>query len=326
MVKNGEQDRSTGFELVREHLRRASSPTFFNAHTAHVAANILFEISQQNGKASTDIVGLTAVSEALHEIERAFQTIGAHGRGFYRNEKSISLLTDLQHKILTSIPDTDELHDFANSLFLRTGTQAGFEVIARRLLANAMESRKGSAYNAVKNYIQDRITHIEAAGKSVAAELLAVRIDLVIRWRIQGFKEVEWGTFAQDLKYVLESTRYRDDVIKTFYYAVALFQTNNITDANAVFASLRRLQLTGSREIRCYYLGSTGHARRLQGTLERKHGHPYIIVQELDISVTTHYPVNSLGSGMVVHVYIGFSMNGAAAVFDQPNEVDYQLS
>ena len=327
MVKNGEQDRSTGFELVREHLRRASSPTFFNAHTAHVAANILFEMSQQNGKASTDTVGLTAISEALYEIERAFQTIGAHGRGFYRNEKSISLLTDLQRKILISIPDTDELYDFANSLFLRTGIQAGFEVVARRLLANAIENGKGSAYNEVKNYIQDRIAHIEAAGKSVAAELLAVRIDLVIRWRIQGFKEVEWGAFAQDLKYVLETPRYRDDVIKTFYYAVALFQTNNITDANAVFASLRRLQLTsGSREIRCYYLGQTGHARRLQGTLERKHGHTYIIVPELDISVPAQSPVNSLGSGVVVHVYIGFSMNGAAAVFDQPNQMDYQLS
>ena len=62
--------RSTGFELIREHLRQASSLTFFNAHTAHVAANILFEMSQQNGKTSTDTVGLTAISEALYEIER----------------------------------------------------------------------------------------------------------------------------------------------------------------------------------------------------------------------------------------------------------------
>ena len=125
----------------------------------------------------------------------------------------------------------------------------------------------------------------------------------------------------------METPRYRDDLIKTFYYAVSLFQTNNITDANAVFASLRRLQLTsGSRGIRCYYLGPTGHALRLQGTLERKHGHTYIIIPELDISVPTHSPVNSLGAGAVVHVYVGFSVNGATAVFDQPNVVDYQLS
>lgn len=73
MVKSGEQDRSTGFDLIREHLRRATSPSFFNAHTAHVSANILFELSQQNGKALTDLVGLTAISDALQEIEWRFK-------------------------------------------------------------------------------------------------------------------------------------------------------------------------------------------------------------------------------------------------------------
>lgn len=326
MVKLGQQDRITGFELVRDHLRRASSATFFNAHTAHVAANLLFELSQQNGKVAYDTVGLTSISDAFHEIERAFQLIGAHGRSHSRNEKSIVLLTDLQRKILASIPDPEELKSLAESLFEQNGTQAGFEVAARRMLANAAESGKGSAFNSVNDYLRECIQRIESKGKKASAEILAVRIDLIIRWRIQKFKQVDWVPLVDDLKSILETPRYRDDVIKRFYYAVSLFHSKRITEANAVFASLRRLQLvTSPREIRCYYLGEHGNAMRLQGTLDKKHGYSYVVVPELELSVPTRSPATSIGSGSVVHAYVGFTLNGPSAVFDQPNESDYLL-
>lgn len=139
---------------------------------------------------------------------------------------------------------------------------------ARRLLSTASASGKGGAFNGVKEYLQDCIRHIESQGKRASVEFLAIRVDLIIRWRIQGFKDLDWNLLTQDLKSLLETSKYRDDVIKLFYHAVSLFQTGCITEANAGFASLRRLQLaSGSRDIRCYYLGKTGHAQRLQGDI-----------------------------------------------------------
>jgi hypothetical protein len=62
LVKSGDQGRVTGLEVVRGHLRQASSATFFNPHTSHVAANLLFDMSRRNGVFQQDQVGLGATS------------------------------------------------------------------------------------------------------------------------------------------------------------------------------------------------------------------------------------------------------------------------
>ena len=77
-VSAGQQDRGTGLEMVREHLRQASNPRFFNPYTAHVFANLLFKLSQQDGSSPSDAsVSIESVAEALHTIERMLQIIGA---------------------------------------------------------------------------------------------------------------------------------------------------------------------------------------------------------------------------------------------------------
>jgi len=326
MVKAGLQDRVIGFQLVRDHLRQASSPTFFNAHTAHVSANLLFELSQQNGKAAHDSVAMASVGDALQEIERAFQLIGAPGRNYFRHEKSIAMLTDLQNRIIRSIPDIDVLKRLAQQIFQDTGNQVGFEVVGRRLLVEASEGNKGHGYNSVNEFLTQCITELDSRGVQASVELIVIRTDLIIRWRIQRFLEVDWDKFTTDIKSVIENPRYRDDAIKRFYYAVALFHSNHITEANAVFAGLRRLQLSASpREVRCYYLGKFGSAQRMQGTLERKHNYAYMMIPELQLSVPMNSPARGLGAGALIHAYIAFALNGPTAVMDKPGEGDVGL-
>jgi intracellular sulfur oxidation DsrE/DsrF family protein len=330
MIRQGEQDRTTGVDLVRNHLRHATSATFFNLHTAHISANLLFELAQQ-GEGSEDAVSLSSLSEAMHEIEKAFQSIGAHTRGYSRHEKDVVMLNDLLTKILGSIPDTAELQEIAIQRFLSNGEQQGFEVAARRMLAEANQSSKGRDYNKLSIYLDECIELIISKNSLVSVDLIAVRVDLVVRWRIQRKQEVDWYAFLTDLDCVFKHTVHRDSVMKQFYYAVALFHCSEITEANARFASLRRLQLPiavmAPREIRCYYLNATGTVRRFQGVLERgNNGIWYLRVADIDHTIPCRQPGGAGGHGSTVHAYIGFALNGPIGVFDKPGEMEGMLS
>lgn len=325
LVKTGEQDRASGFQQVRDHLRQASSSTFFNAYSAHVSANLLFELAQADLSAK-DPIALASIGEALHEIERALQLIGAQGRNHFRDERSITMLTDLQRRIVRSLPDDVLRRKLASQIFQESGSQAGFEAVGRALLAEATNDDKGSSYNAVQDYLLACIQEIGAKGCDPAIEFLVISTDLIVRWRIQRFLSVDWVTFSEKLRRVLENPRYRDDAIKMFYYGVALFHLQQITEANAIFAGLRRLKLAATpREIRCYYLGGDGTPQRMQGVLEKKHDYAYIVISDLQLSIPMRAPPSSHGSGKILHAYIAFALNGPIAVLDKPDANSIKL-
>jgi hypothetical protein len=327
MVKAGTQSRESGLALVREHLRQASGPMFLNPHTAHVSANLLFELGQQGSDDNPDSLSLTSFADALQEIERALQKIGAHGREHFRFQKSIALLSELQRRILRAIPDLTVLRVLAERAFENSRSQAGFEVVARRMLSEATESGKGRAFNEVKNYLDECVTKIQGRRVELAPEIFIVRTDLTIRWRVQRpGSPVDWAPFRQDLEQILQSPRYRDDVIKMFYLAVALYHQGELTDANARFASLRRLQPLAlmPREVRCYYIDKQGNPQRFQGTVLKEHGRFYVSVPELNCSLPAHTTLGE-GAGATTHIYIGFSLNGPVAVFHKPDTQAFML-
>ena len=329
MVKDGEQDPSTGLELVREHLRQASSPSFFNLHTSHVSANLYFQLAQRSGDENEDDVSLTSIAEALKEIEKGHQLIGAHGRTVGKLEKSIYMLGQLKRQILDAIPDVEELEAIANRMFDETGSQAGFEVMARKLLAEAIITDKGRAYNRVKEYLDACFEKVESADSKRDPNLTAVRIDLVIRWRIQrSGGEIDWPAFRSDLEEVLATSQYRENVEKIFYYAVALYHCNEAATGAATFANLRRLRAYAlmPREIRCYFLGKEGSPRRFQCTIARQGQRWYAEVAEIRVDVPILRPPEEGGPGATAHAYLAFSLNGPVAVFERPEDKSMLLA
>lgn len=325
LMKAGHQDRELGFQQVKEHLRRASSSSFFNAHTAHVSANLLFEVASQ-AEDGEDKVALASISEAFQEIERALQLIGTHGRNHFRDEKSIAMLTDLQRRIVRSLPDTEARKNLALKLFAESGSQIGFEAVGRSLLAEATSDDKGSSYNLVQVYIDQCIQVISDAKAEPTIELIVLWVDLIVRWRIQRFLSVNWDAFLGRMRTVMESQRYRDDAMKKFYFAVALFHKGKITEGNAVFAGLRRQQTAAApKDIRCYYMSEDGHPQRMQGTLERKHDYAYILIDDIQLSVPMRRMPSGKGSGQIVHTYIAFSLNGPTAVLEKPTDQSVRL-
>ncbi len=329
MVKQGTQDKASGLELVRQHLRQATNTAYFDSHTAHISANLLFELAMQGGGGTKDNVSLSSLSEALQEIEKAFQNIGSHVRGYSKHEKSLGMLLNLQRKILGAIPDVEQLKKLALENFETSGAQVGFEVAARRMLIEANETGKGKNYNDLSLYLKECEALIASKQSPLSTDLLSTRIDLTIRWKIQRHGMVDWEAFKLNLEELLKSPSYSDNAIKQFYYAVALFQCGKLTDANASFAGLRRNHSSSyslaPREIRSCYQNENGDPKRFQCEIEREHQLWYVRISELNQTIPARPPGTVGGKGATVHAYIGFTLNGPLAVFNTPGDTDLLL-
>lgn len=329
MVREGSQDPGTGLELVREHVRQAASPSFFNLHTSHVSANLYFQLALKTEDNQTENVSLISFAEALKEIERSMQIIGAYGRKATKLEKSLEMLNSLNRQILDSIPDIDELGNTANNIFNTSGSQIGFEVLARKLLSEAIKTNKGRSYNQVNQYLDNCFDKIDAIGAKRNPDLIMVRIDLIIRWRIQRTGgSINWLKFRSDLEEILEVNQYRESVEKIFYYAVSLYHCGDSTKGAAQFANLRRLHAYAlmPKEIRCYYLGKEGNPKRFQCTIARQGQRWYAEISELSIDVPIFKTPDEGGPGTTSHAYLGFALNGPVAVFHRPLDKDTLLA
>jgi hypothetical protein len=326
LIRAGKQDPEGGAAQVREHLRQAASSRFYNTYTSHVSASLLFDLANLDPAGIDSESAFANLVEAFQEIEKARQIIGARGHFDAKNRINFEMMADLEKRILASIPLTNTLKTLAQQMFDRTRNQAGFEVCARRLLVEASQDSKGKDFNEVNKYISECVDAINKAQAVMGVELLVIKIDLIIRWRIQSFASVQWEEFRNDLAQVVKNNRYRDDVIKTFYLGVAHFHCGETTEANAIFAMLRRWQPVayGAREPRCYLLDNDGHPRRFQGTYKKEYQQWHFNVPELDVSVPS-YGVPSYGAGAVAHAYIGFALNGPLALEHRPDRADYLL-
>lgn len=324
-IKSGLMSWNEGSALVQHHLRLAASPTFFNAHTSHLAANLSFEAALLASQQKDQEIASRFTLDAFDEIERAFQTVGARSKTSFQYNKTLGMLGDLQSKILGLIPDTEQLILFAKQIFNESGRQTGFELAARRLLVEATQSRKGKDFNDVNNYLNECVDLIQDAGKEPAAALLSVRVDLTIRWKLHGFKENEWDIFRDDLLDILADPKFHSDVLKRFFLAVAYSHLGQTSEATAEFAQLRRESATNHRpnDIRAFFQDASGNPRRFQGNIRYFNGKGMIAVPELQADAPLRQA--SGGTSGESHAYIGFCFNGLVAVRETPTVDDLLL-
>lgn len=320
MVRAETMQPEAALEVIQDHARQASNPTFFNPHSAHVVAGLFYELAKRATNDRTPAAAIS-VSEALSEIDRAIQYIGTSSRARGHYEKDVSMLGDLQRRILQLIPEEDNLKEWASEIFRKSGQQVGFEAATRRLIDDAAISGKGSDFNQARIYLDQVQREIMEAGRLLSPEMHAVLADLEIHWRIDRVAgAVKWQDLIGHLEGVLAVHRYRDDPLRNFYRAVALFHMGSYTDANAIFAQLRRQSLSSMlpAEPRCAYRGAEGSPKRFQGILEHKHSQYYLFIQELGVSVLCQRPERG-GHGTTTHAYVVFSLNGPLAIHFRPD-------
>jgi hypothetical protein len=313
-VRAGELTREAGFEQVVEHLRRASSFAYFNPNQSHVMANALLEMAQVDSS-RVDALKLSCLGDALAEIERSLQLIGASGRTAFRYQKALVYFQDLQRRVVEELSDIQNLDEHAEEWFTTHKRQIGFVAVARKMLAKATRTDSGGDYKKVSDYLDERMRRVQAAGLMIDVDLHLVRADLIIRWRLQKTKaDVDWPRFLENLEQVLGSPRYRDDVLRRFYYAVALYQLGRLTDANATFAALRRMpNVPSAHAVRCVLVGNAGFPKRLQGVVSPSAHRQYVSIGELGIDVPLQGNPET-GPGGTLHVYIGFTIYGPIAL------------
>jgi hypothetical protein len=132
-----------------------------------------------------------------------------------------------------------------------------------------MTTDRGGDYKAALDYLNEVGGKVSEAGGELAAGIVALKVDLIVRWRLQRTRgPVEWEPFRDDLERVLSSTKYRDDFIKMYYYGLALFQCGDYTKGNVIFEKMRsqiRPNREVSRGLRNYLVGKEGFPRRFKG-------------------------------------------------------------
>ena len=242
---------------------------------------------------------------------------------------SVEMLHSLQQRLLSLVPDSDEVGALATELFQTSGSQAGFVVIARRLLAKAIVTNKGGGYNSVKEYTEEVLATLTRKNAEADVDLLSARVDMWIRWKLQSPRgRIDWALIGEDFRKILSFNRFRDDVIKNYYYGVVLFHFGDLAQANAVFRRLRRMTGSsyGKGTLRNFLVGKEGFPRRLQGTLRSGHGRWYVDCGELGADVEVHgYGKPQVSERATVHFYLGFSMIGPFAQFQSPHPEDLVL-
>ncbi|MHB9044304.1 MAG: ATP-binding protein [Pirellulales bacterium] len=325
-VKEGSQDPQNGLALVQQHLRHASHPRYFNPHTAHVFANLFYQISRRSRDNHEVEVTLESYSEALRTIERTLQTIGADGRKQVQYAKDIRMFQELQTEILESIGDIEQTKEYATNCYNSTRLQTGFEVVGRKLLATAIRSNKGADFKTANDYLDDVRQIITNASDQPSVDLLAFRVDLIVRWRLQQTRgEINWSELRDWLEIIVGNQKYRDDYLKLYYYGVALFHCEDYSKANAVFENMRtriRPHERVRRSVRNYLVGKEGFARRLQGTLKEAHGRLYVFSSDLGVDIYVGRREVEVQPNAVVHFYVAFTMEGPRAVFEPPEKLD----
>jgi hypothetical protein len=307
---------------------QASHPSFFNPHTHHVSANLLFQLARIEGKVGRDAVSLSSLAESLRRIEDTLQLIGAAGREKRGFADSIQMMTNLQRQILDSVTDIGEVQRYASEVFEASRCQTGFEVVGRKMLSEAGRSKKGTDYKRADDYVSDCSSLIEAQGQEPSPDMLALRVDVLVRWRIQQTRgQVDWEQLRNWLETISGDVRYRDDILKSYYFALSLFHTGDYPKAKAVFEALKRRSPSPRirRGLRNCLLGKEGAPRRLQGTVRKAHSRTYVYCGEIDTDLEAFGGLADENEGATVHCYVAFSLSGPFAVKDRPTDSDTLL-
>lgn len=327
-AKRNEKSLDSALSEVQEHLRYARDASLFDAHASHVFGSLLLELAQMHADEGDRGSQLEAVSDGLAVIERTFQ-IGGSSAGWTAFPASDQeMLERLQERLISTFDEENELIEIAARLLSEHGNAAGYIVLGRKRLFEAVRRGKGSEFNEVRLFLKDVETSIADKCGSVPSRFTALVVDLYVRWQIQRYGcSPDWETIFGYLRNIVSDPLYSNDAIKQFYFAVCLFHLGRHEEANVVFRQLRRLQTTGRIKGtgRCYLQGSEGIPKRVAGVAKKSHERWYFESDELHQDIPIRDTSDSSIHNGSVNCYVGFSLLGAFATKRRPVQGDVEL-
>lgn len=323
-IRREAQDRQSGLEAIKRHLREAQSPSFFNLYTVHVQVNALLSLHQGD-----DPISLDCFIESFRAIERAQQLAGAWGRRKMRLQAGLGALEDQKRRLAGYLAPFPEIRQDSLSRFDLSGDTLPLEAAAIRGLIDASSEDNGKKYNEVYQFLRKCEDKLGSKGKPLTLGLRQIRVDLMVRWRLQHqLGTVDWATLLGDIVTIRNDPLRRDDVLLLFYEGVAAFHMKRASDAISAFTRLRAIQLPGMlmREARIYLRDVDGRPAQVQGVLQRGAQSKVRLSEfNVDVPITRGHPPEGLQSGATVHCWVGFSFQGPTAEFREPDSTQLLL-
>ena len=232
----------------------------------------------------------------------------------------IKFLETAREAVMRTAGEPEAVAADADRLFDTSGRQDGFILVARTLYQEAVNSEKGTEFNAAFSYCQDRIARIRAAGTVPRAALLEVAVDIYYHWRVvrrvvtaSGFP-IEWPLLREYCDVILRSTA-TPDPFHEYLFGVCLAHVGEWPQASAMFANLRRSALPRSIlwAPRDFLLSDNGTPRRVQGEIKHAGDRTYLYVPDLHFDFLLSRAESWPKEGETGYAYVRFAFGGPSA-------------
>ncbi len=313
-------DFDEGRRQVLNYLDRARSKRFFNPNAVHVEARLMLDLINASGDTTDRYALINRTVGLLDRTMLMVRTRATHGTMQIRMADDIKFLEAAREAIMRTAGEPEEVAAEADRLFETSGRQDGFILVARTLYQEAVDSQKGTEFNAAFEYCQNRIVKIRAASAVPKAALLEVALDIYYHWRVvrrvvtaSGFP-IDWALLREYCDVILRSTA-TPDPFHEYLFGVCLAHLGDWPQGSAMFANLRRSSLPRSIlwAPRDFLLSDNGTPRRVQGEIKRAGERSYLYVPDLHFDFVLSRAESWPKEGETGHAYIRFAFGGPSA-------------
>lgn len=322
-IKAGEKDLSAGRAEAEELLDKARKESFGDAHQVHVSAGISLELVKALG-ADALAEKLKITCAAVAEIDK-IAILGDSPVSFKtKSKKSEGLLLNAKEQLYGATLPLVDGDKMAEEVWLKSKSQDGFVVVARKQLSEAREAYKGKKFKDVYEYIIACRQRVLKEGRYIDKRLFEIQAEVIYWWRIHRAMlspidiEIDWSELLGVLN-ELDSHEVRGQ--NTFFHflkGISLAHLGDWDAANQVFMRLRQSDLPpGVLWLpRAFLLNQKGGRTTVQGIVREHGGRVYLEVEKPRQNFAVDKKDRWCSPGETDHANIMFCFGGFRAVHD----------
>jgi hypothetical protein len=185
-TRRGVKDLSDTRGLIADHIDKARrGRAFADFHTLHVAARTVLGLIRQMG-ADSQVDRITLALGAVSELDRTLATVQDEPWSQESNVESHRMLQDVRDELLQEFQAPEDLRRRADEAWEKFQSQAGFALVARRLLKDAMVRGRGKDFLGVRRYLMETSKKVSDSNASLDAQVHEMFLLLHYYWQINA--------------------------------------------------------------------------------------------------------------------------------------------
>lgn len=302
---------SEGVQAVEKHVQSALRINQFSTHSYHIQAKALLTLSNEIRHLELS---------ASHKARLTACRIAEKGMWIAQlnrrraGDDTYAMLFAIRADAFQSFTDIPQSKEQARLFFSQTRDQTLFVMVIRRLTSLAVGSGKGSDFKKAGDFLHEACKLVQNAGENIGDELRWCRLDLWDSWQAkQGKGPVDWQTVLEDIDTLMSKPQNRDDIRLNFWWAVALWNTDRIDEAEPRFQWLRQMMWHSQHRTVAYFTGMKSSPIELQGTVRLSDHKRFIKCSNFNVDLHSR-GFESNDQGDTVHFIVGFTLAGPVAL------------